>query len=80
VAQVPFNEETKLRAYPVPTNDQLTLDGLAVNQTLYLFDVQGILLANYPVSNETMSIDLSKFQNKVFIFVQGNNTLRVLKN
>ena len=80
VAEVPFNEETKLRAYPVPTNDQLTLDGLAVNQTLYLFDVQGILLANYPVSNETMSIDLSKFQNKVFIFVQGNNTLRVLKN
>jgi hypothetical protein len=64
----------------VPTNDQLTVDGLAVNQTLYLFDVQGILLANYPVSNETMSIDLSKFQNKVFIFVQGNNTLRVLKN
>jgi hypothetical protein len=64
----------------VPTNDQLTVEGLAVNQTLYLFDVQGILLANYPVINETMSIDLSKFQNKVFIFVQGNNTLRVLKN
>jgi hypothetical protein len=80
VAEVPFNEETNLRACPVPTNDQLTVDGLSVNQTLYLFDVQGILLANYPVSNETMSIDLSKFQNKVFIFVQGNNTLRVLKN
>ncbi len=80
VAEVPMLNKTNLYAYPVPMNDKVNLVGLTINQDLHLFDATGQLLANYTVNSENMTFDLSKFQNKVFIFVQGTNTLRVLKN
>ena len=61
-------------------NDKVNLVGLTINQDLNLFDATGQLLSNFMVNSENMTFDLSKFQNKVFIFVQGTNTLRVLKN
>ena len=80
VAEVPMLNKTTLFAYPVPMNDKVNLVGLTINQDLHLFDATGQLLANFMVNSENMTFDLSKFQNKVFIFVQGTNTLRVLKN
>ena len=80
VAEVPMLNKTTLYAYPVPMNDKVNLVGLTINQDLNLFDATGQLLANFMVNSENMTFDLSKFQNKVFIFVQGTNTLRVLKN
>ena len=80
VAEVPKLNKTTLFAYPVPMNDKVNLVGLTINQDLNLFDATGQLLANFMVNSENMTFDLSKFQNKVFIFVQGTNTLRVLKN
>ncbi len=80
VAALPMLNKTTLFAYPVPLNDKVNLVGLTINQDLHLFDVTGQLLADFMVNSENMTFDLSKFQNKVFIFVQGTNTLRVLKN
>jgi choice-of-anchor B domain-containing protein len=80
VAEVPMMNKSPMFAYPVPMNDKVNLVGLTINQDLRLFDATGQLLANYMVNSENMTFDLSAFQNKVFIFVQGNNTLRVLKN
>lgn len=80
VAEVPMLNKSTLYAYPVPMNDKVNLVGLTINQDLHLFDATGQLLANFMVNSENMTFDLSKFQNKVFIFVQGTNTLRVLKN
>jgi choice-of-anchor B domain-containing protein len=80
VAEVPKLNKATLFAYPVPMNDKVNLVGLTINQDLHLFDATGQLLANYMVNSENMTFDLSAFQNKVFIFVQGTNTLRVLKN
>ena len=80
VAEMPMINKASLFAYPVPMNDKVNLVGLTINQDLHLFDATGQLLANFMVNSENMTFDLSKFQNKVFIFVQGTNTLRVLKN
>jgi hypothetical protein len=76
---VPVINKTTLFAYPVPMNDKVNLVGLTINQDLRLFDATGQLLANYVVNSENMTFDLSAFQNKVFIFVHGNQTLKVMK-
>ena len=79
VAEVPMMNKATLFAYPVPMNDKVNLVGLTINQDLRLFDATGQLLANYVVNSENMTFDLSAFQNKVFIFVHGNQTLKVMK-
>ena len=79
VAEVPMINKASLFAYPVPMNDKVNLVGLTINQDLRLFDATGQLLANYMVNSENMTFDLSAFQNKVFIFVHGNQTLKVMK-
>ena len=79
VAEVPMMNKSTMCAYPVPMNDKVNLVGLTINQDLRLFDATGQLLANYMVNSENMTFDLSAFQNKVFIFVHGNQTLKVMK-
>ena len=79
VAEVPQLSQATLFAYPVPINDKVNLVGLTINQDLRLFDETGQLLGNYLVNSENMTFDLSAFQNKVFIFVHGNQTLKVMK-
>ena len=79
VAEVPMMNKSTMFAYPVPMNDKVNLVGLTINQDLRLFDATGQLLANYTVNSENMTFDLSAFQNKVFIFVHGNQTLKVMK-
>jgi choice-of-anchor B domain-containing protein len=79
VAEVLVINKATLFAYPVPMNDKVNLVGLTINQDLRLFDATGQLLANYMVNSENMTFDLSAFQNKVFIFVHGNQTLKVMK-
>jgi choice-of-anchor B domain-containing protein len=79
VAEVPMMNKSTMFAYPVPMNDKVNLVGLTINQDLRLFDATGQLLANYMVNCENMTFDLSSFQNKVFIFVHGNQTLKVMK-
>ena len=79
VAEVPQLSQATLFAYPVPINDKVNLVGLTINQDLRLFDATGQLLGNYLVNSENMTFDLSAFQNKVFIFVHGNQTLKVMK-
>jgi choice-of-anchor B domain-containing protein len=79
VAEVPMINKASLFAYPVPINDKVNLVGLTINQDIRLFDATGQLLGNYLVNSENMTFDLSAFQNKVFIFVHGNQTLKVMK-
>jgi len=79
VAEVPMINKASLFAYPVPVNDKVNLVGLTINQDLRLYDATGQLLANYLVNSENMTFDLNAFQNKVFIFVHGNQTLKVMK-
>lgn len=79
VAEVPESNVTSLFAYPVPFEDNINLVGLSIGMELHLYDVVGQLLATYSVDKHNMAIDLSNFQNKVFVFVQGNKNLKVLK-
>lgn len=79
VAEVPESNVTLLFAYPVPFEDNINLVGLSIGMELHLYDVVGQLLATYSVDKHNMAIDLSNFQNKVFVFVQGNKNLKVLK-
>ena len=67
-----------LIAYPNPTNGVVTIDGLTLGETLYVYSSTGKYIANIIVSAEKMTIDLSYLNRGIYYLIIEGRTTKIV--
>jgi PKD repeat protein len=77
------NELTTVSVYPNPTDGKLTLSPITGNTSFKVISVSGQVVLNGFVSNTANTIDLSSFENGIYVLQltqeQGLQTIRIVK-
>jgi surface protein len=73
-------ESSKLKIYPIPTNNIINIEGLNKNEnnTIQVFDVQGKLVITKTIT-EKGAIDLSELNKGVYVIKIGEIAQRIVK-
>lgn len=76
--EIPF--EGKLTIYPNPTQSELTLTNIGVNQTITLVDINGALLAVYEnFADTTKTLDLAFLEAGMYFIKLEGKCFKVIK-
>ncbi|WP_430405507.1 PKD domain-containing protein [Fluviicola sp.] len=77
------NEIATVSVYPNPTDGKLTLSNVVENTSFNIVSVSGQVVLNGVVSNTANTIDLSSFENGIYVLQltqeQGLQTIRIVK-
>lgn len=77
------NEIATISVYPNPTDGKLTLSNVVENTSFKIVSVSGQVVLNGVVSNTANTIDLSSFENGIYVLQltqeQGLQTIRIVK-
>ncbi|WP_341900397.1 PKD domain-containing protein [Fluviicola taffensis] len=77
------NEIATISVYPNPTDGKLTLSNVVENTSFNIVSVSGQVVLNGVVSNTANTIDLSSFENGIYVLQltqeQGLQTIRIVK-
>jgi hypothetical protein len=68
-----------LPVYPNPTTGIITISGLEKGDNIYLYTLDGKLLATFTASGETTVIDLSYLSSTVYILRSKLKSTRLIK-
>lgn len=60
-------------------DDRITLEGLKVGTTLYIYNLQGIMLAKQPVMSYSTQVNLSGMNTGIYFLKNQNTILKIVK-
>lgn len=79
-------KETELKhtiVYPNPASTMVTIavsDKKLIGSTAALYDLNGRIIENFKVTSETQTLDISKYQNGIYLIrLENHETLRIVK-
>ncbi|MDD4210272.1 MAG: T9SS type A sorting domain-containing protein [Bacteroidales bacterium] len=71
--------KNNIQCFPNPTNTQLWINGLQGNEIIQLYDLSGRLLKQYPSFQNELQLDVSYFENGIYVLTIKNDTQSISK-
>jgi hypothetical protein len=74
-----FGTNNSIKCYPNPANKALHISGIEMGGTIQIFSITGLVVKEMVVTNTPAVVDISNFENGVYLLRSGNNTTKFIK-
>jgi len=72
--------EDKLKFYPNPSNNLLTIETINTYDPIFIYDLSGKIIMTCSDLSEKIQIDISSLESGVYLISQSKKTYKLLKN